>query len=307
MATEPGAVSAEASIVLTVSAVAQRLGVAVPTLRSWDRRYGLGPSEHSTGGHRRYTETDLVRLRHMTRLTGEGVPPAAAARVALGLDERPAPARDGGGSGSFAVGRVQASIRGLAREAGRLDVDAVRRQLVEQINVHGVAATWTDAMVPLLTSIGEAYERDPERMVAVEHAASAAILRALTEIPRVSERGRLPALLASAPDEQHTLALEALAATLAEQGCPSRFLGARMPATALVATARRIRPTTLVLWAHTPRLARQVPLDEVSTLCEQVLLCGPGWDRVAEAADHHRPQSLVEAAQSVLEASGARP
>ncbi|MEY3734595.1 MAG: hypothetical protein RL347_1954, partial [Actinomycetota bacterium] len=29
---------------LTVAAVARRLGVAPATLRTWDRRYGLGPS-----------------------------------------------------------------------------------------------------------------------------------------------------------------------------------------------------------------------------------------------------------------------
>ncbi len=34
---------------LTVAAVARRLGVAPATLRTWDRRYGLGPSEHTPG------------------------------------------------------------------------------------------------------------------------------------------------------------------------------------------------------------------------------------------------------------------
>jgi DNA-binding transcriptional MerR regulator len=40
---------------LSVAAVARRLGVAPATLRTWDRRYGLGPSEHEAGAHRRYT------------------------------------------------------------------------------------------------------------------------------------------------------------------------------------------------------------------------------------------------------------
>ena len=39
---------------LTVAAVARRLGVAPATLRTWDRRYGLGPSSHEAGEHRRY-------------------------------------------------------------------------------------------------------------------------------------------------------------------------------------------------------------------------------------------------------------
>ncbi len=67
---------------LTVASVARRLGVAPSTLRTWDRRYGLGPSAHTAGSHRRYSASDLARLVVMRRLTGEGVPPAEAAQIA---------------------------------------------------------------------------------------------------------------------------------------------------------------------------------------------------------------------------------
>lgn len=68
--------------ILTVAAVAARLGVAPATLRTWDRRYGLGPSEHTAGAHRRYSTADLARLVSMRSLTLDGVPPADAARLA---------------------------------------------------------------------------------------------------------------------------------------------------------------------------------------------------------------------------------
>jgi DNA-binding transcriptional MerR regulator len=57
--------------------------VAAATLRSWERRYGLAPSLHTRGGHRRYGPADLARLQVMHRLVREGVPPAEAARVAI--------------------------------------------------------------------------------------------------------------------------------------------------------------------------------------------------------------------------------
>ena len=71
---------------LTVAAVARRLGVAPATLRTWDRRYGLGPGQHTAGAHRRYAPEDVARLGVMRRLTAEGVTPAEAARVALASD-----------------------------------------------------------------------------------------------------------------------------------------------------------------------------------------------------------------------------
>lgn len=71
---------------LAVAAVARRLGVAPATLRTWDRRYGLGPSEHSAGAHRRYSDEDVARLMVMRRLALEGVAPVDAARAALAVD-----------------------------------------------------------------------------------------------------------------------------------------------------------------------------------------------------------------------------
>ena len=52
---------------LTVAAVARRLGVAPATLRTWDRRYGLGPSAHAAGSHRRYTADDVDRDQALPR------------------------------------------------------------------------------------------------------------------------------------------------------------------------------------------------------------------------------------------------
>ena len=67
----------------SVGAVARRLGVAPSTLRTWNRRYGIGAQELSPGRHRRYTPEDIVRLEHMQKLILRGAAPADAARAAL--------------------------------------------------------------------------------------------------------------------------------------------------------------------------------------------------------------------------------
>ena len=79
--------SRTASPGLAVAAVARRLGVAPATLRTWDRRYGLGPSGRTAGSHRRYTPDDVARLLVMRRLTLEGVAPVDAARAAVEAGE----------------------------------------------------------------------------------------------------------------------------------------------------------------------------------------------------------------------------
>ncbi|MGZ4616640.1 MAG: MerR family transcriptional regulator, partial [Actinomycetes bacterium] len=74
---------------LGVAAVARRLGVAPGTLRTWARRYGIGPTSHVAGSQRRYTARDLARLTQMRALMLEGVSAADAARAAM---EQPAAA-----------------------------------------------------------------------------------------------------------------------------------------------------------------------------------------------------------------------
>src|SRR6476659_10088961 len=71
----PAAAPAQPStpVTLEVAAVARRLGVATGTLRTWDRRYGLGPRAHQAGPRRCYTAEDLARVSLMHRLMVQGV------------------------------------------------------------------------------------------------------------------------------------------------------------------------------------------------------------------------------------------
>ena len=67
---------------LTVSGAARRLGIAPGTLRTWDRRYGVGPTDHTRGRHRRYSAADMARLELMQHALVQGAAPAEAARYA---------------------------------------------------------------------------------------------------------------------------------------------------------------------------------------------------------------------------------
>ena len=53
----------EVEIPLKTSEVSSLIGVPVPTIRSWERRYGWPTPRRTDGGHRRYTAEEVKQLR----------------------------------------------------------------------------------------------------------------------------------------------------------------------------------------------------------------------------------------------------
>lgn len=292
---------------LSAGAVARRLGVAVTTLRTWHQRYGLGPSQHTPGQHRRYTATDLARLEVMRRLTADGVSPAEAARWARHAPEsvrageasraRPAAARDGGGQ-AIPVGRAGPAARGLARAAMRLDSVAIGDTIARALTEHGVVATWDRLLRPVLTGIGDRHAAT-SALVDVEHVLSRCISEAFAAVARTAlPAGPQRVLLSCADEEQHSLPLEALAAALAEAGVGYRMLGARVPLPALLEAVDRTGPAAVVLWSHIPATADPGQLRALLAAPRRpllVLAAGPGWAAATLPPGVLRPSQLAEA------------
>jgi DNA-binding transcriptional MerR regulator len=281
---------------LSPGAVSRSLGIAVTTLRTWHQRYGLGPSGHAHGSHRRYNAEDLVRLETMRRLTSEGVPAAEAARIARSGDVDSLRQARAGGGHAIPVGRAGPQARGLARAAARLDMPTVRSLIAAAVAEHGVVAAWTDLLVPVLIGIGKRHE-STQRLVEVEHLLSRCVAEVLASVPRPASGSASAVLLACADEEQHSLPLEALAAALAERGLACHLLGARVPLDALLDAVRRIGPAMVVLWSQTPATADITQLTALLDLPHRpalIVAAGPGWgDNLPPAA--LTPASLSEA------------
>ena len=175
---------------MTVAAVARRLGIAPATLRTWDRRYGLGPSEHAAGAHRRYSLTDLARLEHMRRLVVSGVSPAEAAAACLTSTEVAPSVPPSGGGAVIALPGASATARGLARAAQALDSDSCVRIIRSAIDSVGVVAAWDTLLAPVLVGLGNAWELDGSG-VDVEHVLSDAIVVRLCEHRRLLQHSEL--------------------------------------------------------------------------------------------------------------------
>lgn len=290
---------------LSVGAVARRLGVAVTTLRTWHQRYGLGPSQHVPGQHRRYTPADLARLEIMRRLTADGVTPAEAARWARRAPALAPPARhptpDPGryaGGRSIPLGRANPAARGLARAAMRLDAAAIGESIARHLAAEGVTATWDRLLRPVLAGIGDRHAATAG-LIEVEHLVSRCVSEAFAAVARAgTAAGPARILLACADEEQHTLPLEALAAALAEAGVAYRMLGARVPVPALLAAVDRTGPAAVVLWSHTPATGDPAQLTALLAGPRRpllVLAAGPGWPADALPAGVVRPADLAEA------------
>ncbi|BCJ75784.1 transcriptional regulator [Catellatospora sp. IY07-71] len=256
----------------TAGDVARHLGIAVTTLRSWHQRYGLGPSGHEAHRHRRYTDDDVARLEVMCRLTTEGVPAAAAARVALAGPPPPAAA-------SVNQPGVDSAVRGLVMAAVRLDMPSMLSTIFAAVRRRGVVYTWDNLICPAMREVSRLQEGD-QHMIEVEHLLSRCVLEVFWRVPRPFAAGAVKTVLACAAEEQHTLALEALAAALAEQGCGTRMLGARVPAESLAHAVRRTGPAAVFVWSQQAVTGDPDYLRVILAVRPRpalVAAAGPGW------------------------------
>ncbi len=287
---------------LTVAAVARQIGVAPATLRTWDRRYGLGPSEHNDGEHRRYCPADVAKLMTMRRLIVAGVAPSDAAEQAKSH------------KGEYKVKKIvkefevrEDVVDALYKALQGFDRAFVEETLAHEIAEYGVEGAWADVIVPTLFLIGQDWEND-QKGIEVEHLFSEILKRTMHN--RVVELKKpvnsRPVLLAAVGEELHSLPVYALAAALCERNIQTYVLGARTPLTALSAMVTRCAPPAIFLWAQLPKNAEEKYWREIPSIrpAPRIVVGGPGWDSV-ECAEVIRAEGLEHACDEIAQALGA--
>jgi DNA-binding transcriptional MerR regulator len=287
---------------LTVAAVARRLGVAPATLRTWARRYGLGPTDHASGSHRRYCPADLAKLTTMRRLIIAGMTPAQAAEKALT---------------DASVITIEEMVDGfsdrhdaveiLLSAALALDKNFIERVLRHDIEKNGVIRSWQEVIVPVLVSLGKTWEETGEG-IEIEHFFSEILKTILRERASMIKKpiNPRPVLVASVGEEMHSLAIHALAAALAERNIECHFLGARTPFAALEAMVEKFAPPAIFLWAQLVENADPSYFKDLPTVrpAPRVLLGGPGW-RESDCANMTKTPDLNYACEEITRAVGA--
>jgi DNA-binding transcriptional MerR regulator len=325
--------------VFTVGGAARRLGIPVGTLRTWERRHGIGPSGRSPGGHRRYTAGDLSRLRAMRTMVDSGIPPAQAAalatlaapgdpaatlaaRVQAAL-EPPGPAAGLVGPPSGPVGPPSGAVGPAAALAGpeagpvapplppdaviqaanRLDAPLLLAVFRDTFARQGVTVGWQQLAVPALREVGGLAPQAAGHGAA-EHVLSGCLLAALLEMiaqaPAV--RALRPVVLGCAAEEQHVLPVYALHAELAGRGVDVRQLGSRVPQPALAHAITAVQPAAVFLWSQLAATANPGLLDGLPAGVRPVV-GGPGWQRAALPAGVHLVGTLEHAADLLTQSA----
>lgn len=295
--------------VLRIGEVSRRTGVAVPTLRAWERRYGLLAPARTDGGHRLYSDTDVTRVRSMQQLLEEGWSAAAAAREVL-REPRPVTRLtpgDGGGQGNASadlIARLETAIDAFDAQSADGVVDDVFARFE-------VPRALDEVVLPVLRQVGEGWQDDP-RVIAREHFATNTLRPRLQRLLRTHTRAGARVCLAAAPEgEEHDLGLLACAVVVADAGWRVHYLGARTPTAAMERAAEDLHPEVVLVGAVFREQAESFLGDRPAFGRSAVVLGGAGFIPSDSSRLHHavvhqgRVREVVSTFERALTGRGA--
>ena len=210
---------------MTIAAVSSLLGIPVPTIRSWERRYGFPVPSRTQGKHRRYSVDEIDQLRMMRDEITRGHSASEAVDIVrrYATEDRP---------------RAELLDRFLEASM-RLDPAKLREVLMSGAESMGVEETMRDVALPAMREMGSRWKAGVCD-TAHEHLATEAVRVWLARQSAMAPAPfrPFPLVLACGPKDLHTIGLEAFGVVLARRGWSIRTLGPLTPVSSLVAAVR---------------------------------------------------------------------
>jgi len=219
----------------TIAAVAKETGIAKEVLRKWETRYGFPVPVRDEVGNRVYTVAQVDRLRRIKKLLDDGMRPGQV--VALhdaALEVLAAAQRQIRTDAANWSNTADNAVRWLrARDPAQL-----RENLRGELSRHGLAAFAGEVMPVMNERVGEAWDRG-DIAVRDEHLYSEVVQGLVREAlaPIINPAGRPRILLATVPDEAHTLGILMLESLAAIAGAYGISIGAQAPLEEIVLAA----------------------------------------------------------------------
>ena len=231
-----------------IRAVSKLTGIAIDTLRAWERRHqAVTPVRDDRG--RMYTDADVARLRllHGAIARGHSIGRLAALSdkqlrtLVAAVEPAAAPAMDPTRGMSLDTAALVAAVRaydavGIDHELARLAAALRPLELLQ------------DVLMPVLAQLGDDWHRR-RASIAHEHLMSSAVRTILGSFLRVYARPTVPArlLFATPAGERHELGTLGAALLAASSGLGVAYLGPDLPARDIVDSARPAGAQVLVL------------------------------------------------------------
>ena len=211
---------------LTISVVSSTLGIPIPTMRSWERRYGFPAPVRTRGKHRRYSVHEVDLLRQLRDEIARGHPARQAVEVVL--------TRSAAGAC-----RGVRYIDDFLSSATRLDPTGLRGSLDGAAEALGVEVAIRDVALPAMHEIGSRWASG-DCDISHEHLATEAVRVWLARLAAMAPPPFRPQrlVLACGPKDLHSIGLEAFGVLLARRGWDTRVLGSLTPTSSLVTAVR---------------------------------------------------------------------
>jgi hypothetical protein len=259
---------------LSIGALSAATGIPIPTIRSWERRYGFPAADRKPSGHRVYPLDTVPRLRRIAEAirrghrAAEALTASEATLTALLDAVAPAPVPTPGVPPSTGSG-----ADGLLQLVRRYDAEGIKRAFQSDWARMGPLQFLEHRIGPFLTDVGAAWA-EGRLDVRHEHFASAVSGDFLRSVRGpLDDRATGPvAALTTLPGELHGLGLQMCALVFAWAGWRALLLGVDTPIAQVAALAReapisavavscvRRQRGTASLAALRRRLPRRVPL-----------------------------------------------
>lgn len=226
---------------LSIGAVSRATGIPVPTLRTWERRYGFPVPERRPSGHRQYPATVIEHLRAIASALEAGH--RAAQVVPLPLDELQrliSVSRAGTDPPLvFKPEPPSAELDDLLGAAMAFRVGALERSLEARLKEMGSIEFVDRCLGPFLVAIGIAWD-EGRLPIANEHAATECVRGVLSRLwlPGRDRQVDDVVVHATLPDEDHDLGLHMAAVAFAEAGWRVVFVGKNTPVIDIAIAAR---------------------------------------------------------------------
>ncbi len=288
-----------------INAVSEMTGIPAPTLRAWERRYGLPRPGRSESSYRLYSDVDVAEVRHMLALQARGLAPSDAARVVLESPPVSFPREV-----EFAVGApattddvFERGIEHIVTAARAYDAQGLEREVQAALYLGSPSTVYQRVLSPVMVRVGELWAAG-ELDISAEHLTSHAMLDVLSHVlgllTRTVEGPRV--LLACIEEEQHELPVYGAALALIEGGFLPVMLGQRCPPSAVGVAISRLDPIALGLSVSVPYLGDDVRLFRgyVEAAAGRPVYVG------GRAAAQHAPAIAAAGAERVPDAAGLR-